>query len=295
MARAATGHHDAAIVDLGLPGVDGIEVVRGLRGWTSIPIIVLSARYQHAQKVEALDAGADDYVTKPFNMEELLARLRAALRRARPSEEPAAGDGSGDPRLPHRLGQQAGHRRGRPRGPADADRVASHRGAGPPSGPSGQPTPTPRGGVGSDVCGPDQLPAPVHGAAAPQARTRPVPSPVLPHRTGDGDPFRRPRERWIRSRHRERADPRSAQRVEGQVEVQDVDRLLAEEAELAAVGVRVDEAAEPCRRRGGGLAATRAACRSALATEMSGSSPEFDAVTASTGTMAPGARPLSCR
>jgi len=74
IARCATGHHDAAIVDLGLPGIDGIEVVKGLRGWTSIPIIVLSARQQHTQKVEALDAGADDYVTKPFNMEELLAR-----------------------------------------------------------------------------------------------------------------------------------------------------------------------------------------------------------------------------
>jgi two-component system KDP operon response regulator KdpE len=90
LARAATGHHDAAIVDLGLPGVDGIEVVRGLRGWTSIPVIVLSARYQHTQKVQALDAGADDYVTKPFNMEELLARLRAALRRSGPADEPAA-------------------------------------------------------------------------------------------------------------------------------------------------------------------------------------------------------------
>ena len=90
IARCSTGHYDAAVVDLGLPGIDGIEVVRGLRGWTSIPIIVLSARHQHAQKVEALDAGADDYVTKPFNMEELLARLRAALRRAHPSEEAAA-------------------------------------------------------------------------------------------------------------------------------------------------------------------------------------------------------------
>ena len=89
IARAATGHHDAAIVDLGLPGVDGIEVVRSLRGWTSIPIIVLSARQQHAQKIEALDAGADDYVTKPFNMEELLARLRAALRRAYPGTDVA--------------------------------------------------------------------------------------------------------------------------------------------------------------------------------------------------------------
>jgi two-component system, OmpR family, KDP operon response regulator KdpE len=90
IARCATGHHDAAVVDLGLPGIDGIEVVRGLRGWTSIPIIVLSARQQHDQKVHALDAGADDYVTKPFNMEELLARLRAALRRAGPSELPSA-------------------------------------------------------------------------------------------------------------------------------------------------------------------------------------------------------------
>jgi len=88
IARCATGHHDAAIVDLGLPGIDGIEVVKGLRGWTSIPIIVLSARQQHTQKVEALDAGADDYVTKPFNMEELLARLRASLRRASPDPDP---------------------------------------------------------------------------------------------------------------------------------------------------------------------------------------------------------------
>ena len=86
----ATGHFDAAIVDLGLPGVDGIEVVEGLRGWTSIPIIVLSARHEHTQKVQALDAGADDYVTKPFNMEELLARLRAALRRSAPDPAPVA-------------------------------------------------------------------------------------------------------------------------------------------------------------------------------------------------------------
>jgi len=90
IAKGASGHHDAAIVDLGLPGIDGIEVVKGLRGWTAIPIIVLSARQHHVQKVQALDAGADDYVTKPFNMEELLARLRAALRRAAPDPQPVA-------------------------------------------------------------------------------------------------------------------------------------------------------------------------------------------------------------
>jgi DNA-binding response OmpR family regulator len=86
LSSAATNPYDAAIVDLGLPGIDGIEVVRGLRGWTSVPIIVLSARHQDAQKIAALDAGADDYVTKPFSMGELLARLRAALRRVRPAE-----------------------------------------------------------------------------------------------------------------------------------------------------------------------------------------------------------------
>jgi len=88
IARGATGHYDAAIVDLGLPGIDGVEVVKGLRGWTSIPVIVLSARHETTQKIQALDAGADDYVTKPFNMEELLARLRAALRRATPDSDP---------------------------------------------------------------------------------------------------------------------------------------------------------------------------------------------------------------
>jgi two-component system KDP operon response regulator KdpE len=85
---AARTPPDLAIVDLGLPDLDGVEVVRGLRGWTSIPIIVLSARDGQATKVEALDAGADDYVTKPFGMDELLARIRAALRRAAP--EPGA-------------------------------------------------------------------------------------------------------------------------------------------------------------------------------------------------------------
>src|SRR5207237_8192596 len=78
---AARHHPDLVILDLGLPGIDGIEVVRGLRGWTTVPIIVLSVRDSEAAKVEALDAGADDYVTKPFGMGELLARIRAAERR----------------------------------------------------------------------------------------------------------------------------------------------------------------------------------------------------------------------
>jgi two-component system KDP operon response regulator KdpE len=84
---AARHPPDLVLLDLGLPGVDGLDVIRGLRGWTSVPIIVLSGRADSTDKVEALDAGADDYVTKPFGMEELLARMRATARRASPHEE----------------------------------------------------------------------------------------------------------------------------------------------------------------------------------------------------------------
>ena len=81
---AADRHPDVVLLDLGLPDMDGTEVIAGLRGWTAVPIIVLSARQDSTDKVEALDAGADDYVTKPFGMDELMARLRAALRRGAP-------------------------------------------------------------------------------------------------------------------------------------------------------------------------------------------------------------------
>ncbi|SIS12514.1 response regulator [Williamsia sterculiae] len=81
--RAAAEVQPALVIlDLGLPDLDGLEVLAGLRGWTGVPVIVLSARTDSADKVDALDAGADDYVTKPFGMDEFLARLRAALRRA---------------------------------------------------------------------------------------------------------------------------------------------------------------------------------------------------------------------
>ena len=78
---------DLVVLDLGLPDMDGVDVIAGLRGWTSAPIIVLSGRADSADKVQALDAGADDYVTKPFGIEELLARMRALARRAGGGEE----------------------------------------------------------------------------------------------------------------------------------------------------------------------------------------------------------------
>ncbi|MCU1623775.1 MAG: DNA-binding response regulator [Frankiales bacterium] len=79
---AAKQPPDLVVLDLGLPDMDGTDVIAGLRGWTQVPILVLSARDGQAAKVAALDAGADDYVVKPFGMDELLARMRAALRRA---------------------------------------------------------------------------------------------------------------------------------------------------------------------------------------------------------------------
>jgi two-component system KDP operon response regulator KdpE len=78
---AAARQPDVVLLDLGLPDMDGVDVIKGLRGRTRVPILVLSARQASEEKVAALDAGADDYVTKPFSMDELLARLRAAVRR----------------------------------------------------------------------------------------------------------------------------------------------------------------------------------------------------------------------
>jgi two-component system KDP operon response regulator KdpE len=84
---AASRPPDLVILDLGLPDIDGMDVLHALRGWTSVPVVVLSARHGSADKVQALDAGADDYVTKPFGMDELLARIRAATRRSAPGAD----------------------------------------------------------------------------------------------------------------------------------------------------------------------------------------------------------------
>jgi two-component system KDP operon response regulator KdpE len=84
---AARHRPDLVVLDLGLPDITGLDVIAGLRGWTDVPIVILSARETERDKIAALDAGADDYVTKPFGMGELLARLRAALRRVAPATE----------------------------------------------------------------------------------------------------------------------------------------------------------------------------------------------------------------
>jgi two-component system, OmpR family, KDP operon response regulator KdpE len=87
--KIATSSFELVILDLGLPGIDGHEVIRRLRSWTDIPVIVLSVREAQDDKIEALDAGADDYVVKPFEMGELLARMRAVRRRSSGEDQPA--------------------------------------------------------------------------------------------------------------------------------------------------------------------------------------------------------------
>ncbi|HEU0240441.1 MAG TPA: response regulator [Micromonosporaceae bacterium] len=87
---AASVRPDLVILDLGLPDVDGAEVIRKLRTWTPVPIVVLSGRGDSRDKVDALDAGADDYVTKPFSVDELLARMRAVTRRLTPGDAPTS-------------------------------------------------------------------------------------------------------------------------------------------------------------------------------------------------------------
>jgi two-component system KDP operon response regulator KdpE len=84
--QATDWHPDVVVLDLGLPDIDGVEVIHGLRGWSRVPIIVLSGRTGSEDKIAALDAGADDYVTKPFGLGELLARIRAVGRRAQPAD-----------------------------------------------------------------------------------------------------------------------------------------------------------------------------------------------------------------
>ena len=83
MTLLAANVYDLMLLDLGLPDMDGVEVIRKVRSWSNLPIIVISARSEDSDKVAALDAGADDYLTKPFSVDELLARLRVALRRVR--------------------------------------------------------------------------------------------------------------------------------------------------------------------------------------------------------------------
>ena len=145
--KAAAAHPpDVVVLDLGLPDMDGIEVIAGLRGWTDVPILVLSGRTDSLDKVDALDAGADDYVTKPFGMDELLARLRAMTRRSGDSRGRSRSSSVGDVTVD--LAARRVTARRRRRRPAHPHRVAPAGGAGAPPRQAAQPAPAaaPRSG-----------------------------------------------------------------------------------------------------------------------------------------------------
>ena len=165
---AAVRPPEAAIVDLVLPDLDGIELTRRLREWSEMPILVLSAVGEEEQKVRALEAGADDYITKPFGTRELVARLQAALRRAAPAEEEPSIEVEG---LRDRSRRARGTPRRRARSP-DADRVrpAARAGAQPRS--ADDPPQAAHRGVGARVCRRHPAAAHAHRAAAGEDRAR---------------------------------------------------------------------------------------------------------------------------
>ena len=179
LTEAAADAPDLVLLDLGLPSLDGVDVIRGLRGWTSIPIIVLSARDGDASKVAALDAGADDYVTKPFSINELLARLRATLRRHHPApDEPVVETADFAVDMVNKRvtrGGESVHLT-----PTEwADRRATRA----QPGSARHATATAAGRVGTAVRERDQLPPRAPRRDPPQARARPWSAPVLHHRT----------------------------------------------------------------------------------------------------------------
>ena len=170
LAAAGTRQPDLLVLDLGLPDGDGVSLIRDVRGWSSVPIIVLSARTDEADKVAALDAGADDYLTKPFGTGELLARVRANLRR------PRTASGAEEPEPVFRFGEVEVDRTARlvrRRGAPHAHRIPAALGAGRQRRPRAHAAPAAARGVGPVARRAEPLPAHLHGPSAAEARGRP--------------------------------------------------------------------------------------------------------------------------
>ena len=177
---------DVVLLDLGLPDLSGVEVLRTIRAWSQVPVIVLSARHGSDDKVEALDVGADDYVTKPFGMDELLARVRAAVRRAVPDQppEPVVTDAFTVDLAATRVTRDGEEVRLTPTEWRLLEALVTR------PGPAGLPAPAAERGLGAGLHRRDQLPAGLPRRPAPQARGRPVPPAAPGHRAGDGLPLR---------------------------------------------------------------------------------------------------------
>ena len=192
--EAAAEHPDAILLDLGLPDGDGLELVRRVREWSSVPVIVVSARGREEEKVAALDAGADDYLPKPFGTKELLARLRVALRHSRAAASPGSPVLEAGPLRMDLERREATVRRAR--GAPHPHRVAAPRLPRDPRRQGAHPRPDPARGLGTERVGAVPLRAGLHGRAAQEARGRSrrgrascSPSPAW----GTGSPMRRRR------------------------------------------------------------------------------------------------------
>ena len=184
---AAQHPPELVILDLGLPDFDGVDVIRGLRGWTEAPILVLSGRTDSTDKVEALDAGADDYVTKPFGIDELLARMRAVLRRSNiAQDQPVVTVGGATVDLAaKRVTLETGEDiRLTPTEWHLLEVLIRHPGK------LMSQTPAPDRGLGPRLRNRQRQPPLLHGPAPPQTRDRPSPPQTPPHRTRHGLPLR---------------------------------------------------------------------------------------------------------
>ena len=180
LVEAATRKPDLVILDLGLPDLDGVEVVTRLREWYTRPIIILSARSDEQEKIKALDAGADDYLTKPFGIGELLARIRVALRRS--SRDADAADTVfrfGDVDVDLAARRVIARRR---RSASHAQRISPADDADPARRQGVHASPTAHRGVGAGTRRARSLRAHLHGSAAAQARGGPDPAAALAHR-----------------------------------------------------------------------------------------------------------------
>ena len=202
LSTAAAHPPELVVLDLGLPDMDGTEVIAGLRGWTGVPVLVLSGRSDSSDKVEALDAGADDYVTKPFGMDELLARLRAMARRAAGNgEEPPVVQFGGTvvDLAARKVTRDDGEVRLTPTEWHLLEVLVRHPGR-----------LLSQKQLLAEVWGPglrdrSGQPASLHGPAAPQAGGRPGSAPVPPQRTRHGLPLRARRGSFVAAGHLRRA------------------------------------------------------------------------------------------
>ena len=188
LSQAATRNPDIVLLDLGLPDMDGLEVIEKLREWSAVPVIVISAREQEGDKIKALDGGADDYLTKPFGAGELLARIRAALRHAAPKSQDQGEAVFVAEELQDRFLKEAGLLR-HPGGSPYTHRIPAVDGSRQECRQGHDPQANPQRGLGASLRGTDPLLARFHEPVEKEDRSRFHPPALSAERTRNRLPF----------------------------------------------------------------------------------------------------------